>query len=136
MVSFSDDINKEFASILSKRDLVVKTGAVSLFGDLQVNSPVGENIPSRPWLNNPNKMTKPYKGGELRDSWQPPQKLGVLNWRISNIAPHAYVIDGGRRQAVVSGVTKWIGSEQLPNGFDPIIKAFEPKLQRELNKIK
>lgn len=116
MVSFSDDINKEFNNILNKRDLVVKTGAVSLFGDLEVNTPVDS--------------------GELRDSWQPPQKLGVLNWRISNIAPHAYVIDGGRRQAVVNGVTKWIGSEQLPNGFDPIIKAFEPKLQRELNKIK
>lgn len=115
-MGFSDDINKEFAQILKKRDNVVKTGAVSLFGDLEENTPVDT--------------------GELRDSWQAPEKLGLLNWRISNIAPYAYIIDGGRRQAVVNGVTKWIGSEQLPNGFDPVIKAFEPKLQRELDKIK
>lgn len=115
-MGFSDDIKKEFDTIQKKRELAVKTGAVSLFGDLQVNTPVDT--------------------GELRDSWQPPQKLGVLNWRISNIAPYAYVIDGGRRQASINGTVKWIGSEQLPNGFDPVIKAFEPKLQRELDKIK
>ena len=115
-MGFSDDLKKEFEAIQKKRDVVVKTGAVSLFGDLQVSTPVDT--------------------GELRDSWQPPEKLGVLNWRISNIAPYAYVIDGGRRQASVNGTVKWIGSEQLPNGFDPVIKAFEPKLQRELDKIK
>ena len=115
-MAFSDDINKGFAQILKKRDNVVKTGAVSLFGDLVENSPVDT--------------------GELRDSWQPPQKIGVLNWRISNIAPHAYVIDGGRRQAMVGGTTKWVGSEQLPKGFQPVIEKFEPKLQRELDKIK
>lgn len=135
-MAFSDDIKKEFAQILKKRDNVVKTGAVSLFGDLVENSPVGENVPSRPWIRNPNKMTKSYQGGELRDSWQPPERLGLLNWRISNIAPHAYVIDGGRRQAIVKGTMKWIGSEQLPKGFQPIVDKFEPKLQRELDKIK
>lgn len=116
MVAFSDDINKEFAVILKKRDRVVKTGAVSLFGDLQVSTPVDT--------------------GELRDSWQPPDRLGLLNWRISNIAPYAEIIDGGRREAMVNGTIKWVGSEQLPNGFDPIVKAFEPKLQMELDKIK
>lgn len=115
-MAFSDDLKKEFKAIQKKRDVVVKTGAVSLFGDLQVNSPVDT--------------------GELRDSWQPPERLGLLNWRISNIAPHAYVIDGGRRQAIVKGTMKWIGSEQLPKGFQPIIDKFEPKLQRELDKIK
>ena len=115
-MGFSDDLKKEFEAIQKKRDVVVKNGAVSLFGDLQVNTPVDT--------------------GELRDSWQAPERITPLNWRISNIAPYAYVIDGGRRQAVVNGVTKWIGSEQLPNGFDPVIKAFEPKLQRELDKIK
>ena len=115
-MAFRDDINKEFAQILKKRDNVVKTGAVSLFGDLQVNTPVDT--------------------GELRDSWQPPERLGLLNWRISNIAPHAYVIDGGRRQTMVGGTMKWVCSEQLPKGFQPIIDKFEPKLQRELDKIK
>ena len=115
-MGFSDDINKEFAQILKKRDNVVKTGAVSLFGDLQVNTPVDT--------------------GEARDSWQPPEKLGTLSWRIGNIAPHIIILDGGRRQIVTkNGTAKWIGSEQLPNGFDPVIKAFEPKLQRELDKI-
>ena len=116
MVAFSDDINKEFAAILKKRDRVVKTGAVSLYGDLEVITPVDT--------------------GELRDSWQPPERLGLLNWRISNIAPHAYVIDGGRRQAMVNGTIRWVGSEQLPKGSQPIIDEFEPKLQRELDKIK
>lgn len=116
MVAFSDDINKEFEKILKKRDNIVKTGAISLFGDLVEASPVDT--------------------GELRDSWQPPQRLGLLNWRISNIAPHAYVIDGGRREATINGTIKWIGSEQLPKGFQPIIDKFEPKLQRELDKIK
>ena len=115
-MGFSDDLKKEFEAIQKKRDVAVKTGAVSLFGDLQVHTPVDT--------------------GELRDSWQPPEKLGVLNWRISNIAPHAYVIDGGRRQATVGGTVKWVGSEQLPKGFQPIIDEFEPKLQRELDKIK
>ena len=78
----------------------------------------------------------PVDTGELRDSWQPPERLGLLNWRISNIAPHAYVIDGGRRQAMVNGTIRWVGSEQLPKGFQPIIDEFEPKLQRELDKIK
>ena len=134
-MGFSDDLKKEFEAIQKKRDVVVKTGAVSLFGDLQERTPVAKNVPSRPWLRNPSKMTKSYQGGQLRDSWQPPERLGLLNWRISNIAPYAYVIDGGRRQASVNGTVKWIGSEQLPNGFDPVIKAFEPKLQRELDKI-
>lgn len=115
-MAFSDDIRKEFEAIQKKRDVVVKTGAVSLFGDLQVNTPVDT--------------------GELRDSWQAPERITPLNWRISNIAPHAYVIDGGRRQAIVKGTMKWIGSEQLPKGFQPIIDKFEPKLQRELDKIK
>lgn len=116
-MAFSDDIKKEYNSIRQRQGIKLRQGAISLFGDLQVNSPVDT--------------------GELRDGWQPPQKLGILNWRISNIAPHAYVIDGGRRQIITKkGTAKWIGSEQLPKGFDPIIKAFEPKLQRELDKIK
>ena len=136
-MGFSDDLKKEFEAIQKKRDVVVKTGAVSLFGDLQECTPVAENVPSRPWLRNPNKKTKSYQGGQLRDSWQPPERLGLLNWRISNIAPYAYVIDGGRRQIVTKkGTAKWVGSEQLPNGFDSVIQAFEPKLQRELDKIK
>lgn len=115
-MGFSDDLKKEFEAILKKRDRVVKTGAVSLYGDLEVITPVDT--------------------GELRDSWQPPERLGLLNWRISNIAPHAYVIDGGRREAMVNGTIRWVGSEQLPKGFQPIIDEFEPKLQRELDKIK
>ena len=74
--------------------------------------------------------------GELRDSWQPPERLGLLNWRISNIAPYAEIIDGGRREAMVNGTIRWVGSEQLPKGFQLIIDEFEPKLQRELDKIK
>lgn len=116
MVAFSDDINKELAAILKKRDRVVKTGAVSLFGDLQVSTPV--------------------YSGDLRRDWQNPEKISIANWRISNISPYAEIIDGGRREAMVNGTIKWVGSEQLPNGFDPIVKAFEPKLQRELDKIK
>ena len=116
MVAFSDDINKEFAAILKKRDRVVKTGAVSLFGDLQVSTPVDS--------------------GDLRRDWQNPEKISIANWRISNISPYAEIIDGGRREAMVNGTIRWVGSEQLPKGFQPIIDEFEPKLQRELDKIK
>ena len=115
-MAFDEDIKKEYNNIRQRQGIKLRQGAISLFGDLVENSPVDT--------------------GELRDSWQPPQKLGVLNWRISNIAPHAYIIDGGRRQAIVKGTMKWIGSEQLPKGFQPIVDKFEPKLQRELDKIK
>ena len=115
-MSFENDFKKEYEALLKKRNNVVRMGAISLKGDLQTNTPVDT--------------------GELRDSWQPPEKLGTLSWRIANIAPYAYIIDGGRRQVMMNGKLKWIGSEQLPNGFSPIVKEFEKKLQKELDKIK
>lgn len=115
-MAFDDDIKKEYNNIRQRQGIKLRQGAISLYGELIEATPVDT--------------------GELRDSWQPPEKLGVLNWRISNIAPHAYIIDGGRRQASINGTVKWVGSEQLPKGYQPIIDAFEPKLQRELNKIK
>lgn len=130
-MSFEDQLKAEHAQIIAKRDDVVKTMAVQLFGDLQVVSPVGENRPSRPWKRSPNRMTKSYQGGELRQSWQPPEKI-IGGWKITNIAPHASTIDGGRRQ--IGG--KWYGSEQLMNGFEPTVLEAERVLNQELKAIK
>ena len=76
-MGFENDLKKEYEALLKKRNNVVRTGAISLQGDLVTNTPIDT--------------------GELRDSWQPPEKLGTLSWRIANIAPYAYIIDGNVR---------------------------------------
>lgn len=114
-MSFSSDLEKEIAELARKRNLVLKQTAVKLFGDLREGSPVDS--------------------GELRTSWQPPIEISTMTFMIANIAPHALIIDGGRRQVPFNGGVKWIGSEQLPNGFKPIVDRAEQTLNRELKKL-
>ena len=114
-MSLEEDIKKEYNKIQTKNGKVVASMVINLAGVLMEASPVDS--------------------GELRLSWLPPQKLGLFSWRISNVAPHAIIIDGGRREAVVNGTARMIGSEQLPKGYDPIVEAFEKKLQQAVNKV-
>lgn len=114
-MSFSDQIGKEFDELREKRlDNAVKASALNLYGDLVKASPVDT--------------------GELRAGWQLPKQTGKRKWVIRNIAPHAYVIDGGRREIPFRDGVKMVGSEQLPTGFRPVIEVTEKALQRKFNK--
>ena len=128
-MSFGDEIGKEFEKINKKRDRVIKSATVNLAGDLIEGTPVGNpdnwKVPRAP---------KGYTGGELKHSWQPPKQLGRAKYVITNIAPHALVIDGGRREVPTANGLKEIGSKQLVDGFKPIIKKTEKKIERAFNK--
>ena len=114
-MSFGDDIGKEFEEKALKRvEHTVKSASLNLQGDLVEASPVDT--------------------GELRISWQMPERLDRFKWKIANIAPHAEIIDGGRRMVTVDGKQKEIGSHQLPYGFRPIIDETEQALQKEFKK--
>lgn len=108
----SDDIMREFEAIKEKRDSVVGSAAFNLQSDLVQASPVDT--------------------GELRQSWQPASPV-TNGWEIRNIAPHALVIDGGRR---VDPDGKTRGSEQLPYGYQPIIEEADRELTKQLKAIK
>ena len=114
-MGFSDDIDNEFNAILSARDKLATSSALNLHSDLVEASPVDE--------------------GELRASWQLPKKTGLRSWIISNTAPHAIPIDGGRREVIVNGTSRMIGSDQLKDGFDPIVRITEKQIQKDLNKL-
>jgi hypothetical protein len=104
------EIEKEFSNILKKRDVAVRRGALRLYDRLVFASPVDT--------------------GELKQSWQAPIQI-VGGWQVYNIAPHAIIIDGGRRN--LNGEV--VGSEQLPLGFTPIVDEVGKELQEELNAI-
>lgn len=114
-MSFGDEIDKEFKALLKKRDRLVKSASLNLFNNLV--------------------KVSPSDTGELRKSWQLPERMGTLSWRITNIAPHAIIIDGGRREVVVNGKMKEIGSKQLEDGFKPTVDETKKKLQKEFNKL-
>jgi len=111
-MSFGDDIGREFEAINKKRDRIIKSAALNLHGDLVSASPVDS--------------------GELKQSWQLPRQISKTKWIITNIAPHAIIIDGGRRFVPTENGQKEIGSEQLSKGFSPIIEITEKALTRAL----
>jgi len=113
-MSFGDDIGKEFGKIDKNADTLIRSAVVNLQGDLVEASPVDS--------------------GELRLSWEQPKKSGNA-WVITNIAPHAIVIDGGRREIPINGKAVWVGSEQLPDGFAPIVDATKRELQKRFNRL-
>lgn len=110
-MSFGGSIGKEFEKINKRRDKIIASASLNLYGDLVEVSPVDT--------------------GELRISWQLPKKIGRAKYVITNIAPHALVIDGGiRRVPVAGGGEEVIGSWQLPKGFKPTIKKTEKALEK------
>lgn len=125
-MGFGDDILKDYKKIEAKRDRAIKSAVVNLRSDLIKASPVGNpdlwNVPYKP---------KGYSGGELRISWEQPKQIGKRKWVITNIAPHAPIIDGGRREVPTKGGgKKWIGSTQLKEGFGDIVADTEKELKR------
>lgn len=116
-MAFEDEFNKELEEILNKQNEVLSASAIELRNSLIRATPVDT--------------------GSLRANWQQPKKLSKYKFRIYNNSEYASVIDGGRRQIQTkNGTPKMIGSEQLPNGFMPIIRNHEKKLQNQLNRIK
>lgn len=114
-MGFGDDIGKEFEKIEKKRDHLIKSAVVNLRSDLIEVSPEDK--------------------GELKASWEQPKEVGKGKWIITNIAPHAQVIDDGRRQVPINGVERWVGSERLPHGFSPTIEVTEKALAKEFKKL-
>lgn len=116
-MSFGSDLGKEFDKIKEiKLDRSIRSTIVNLRSDLIEASPVDS--------------------GELRTSWEQPEQVGRYKWVIRNIAPHALIIDGGRREVPLKngGGNKMVGSEQLPTGFGDIVDENKKQLQKVLNK--
>lgn len=111
-MTFEQQIEAEHKRILAQRDEAVKEASLDMYSSVVEASPVDS--------------------GELRTSWQTPEKIPD-GYIVSNIAPHAYIIDGGRRLDG-DGVVR--GSEQLPDGYKPIIKEVEARLNKRLKAIK
>ena len=114
-MSFESEFQSEINEINRKRDGVLQTAVTQLYSDLVDASP--------------------FDTGELRRSWQTPRSNGTLSYVISNIAPHAVVIDGGRRQIPSLNGMKWVGSEQLPTGFQPVVDNIGRIIDQELEQI-
>jgi len=114
-MGFGDDIGKEFAKIEKKRDHLIKSATVNLRSDLIEVSPEDQ--------------------GELKASWEQPKQIGKYKWVITNIAPHALIIDDGRRPVHINGKDKWVGSERLPYGYSPTIEITEKALDKEFKKL-
>ena len=72
----------------------------------------------------------PKREGTLRKAWQMEKITG--GWRLSNNMEYADVIFDGRR--LVAG--KWYGSEQMPEGIDPILNKYNIMLEVEINRLK
>lgn len=105
-----DEINE----ILKKRDKVIKEHVVGFYGILKDESPVDT--------------------GELKLSWNMPKRI-PKGWRTTNHAPHAVIIDGGRRKVRTKlGNMKEIGSVDLPDGYAPLIEDSDKELNEKLKK--
>lgn len=111
-MTFEQQIEAEHKRILAQRDNAVEEASLDMYSSVVKASPVDS--------------------GELRDGWELPKKIAD-GYIVSNIAPHAYVIDGGRR-LYADGVVR--GSEQLPDGYAPIIKEVEERLNKRIKEIK
>lgn len=109
-------LEDEFKQLLTKRNEVIKSHVLDLKEELVAESPVDT--------------------GELRQSWNTPIQISK-GWRITNHAPHAVIIDGGRRwEKTKLGNMKELGSVDLPDGYDPTVQASDKRLNAKLRAIK
>ena len=100
---------EELEQILSEKDKVIGQAVVNLFSDLQKASPV--------------------QSGAFRGAWD--LDSGEMKWTITNNMEYASILWEGRRE--VGG--RMLGSEQWPEGGDPMMQKFDNDLQTQLNKI-
>lgn len=110
-MSFKDKFNAELNGILQKRDDVAKMFSIELHSAVLKATPV--------------------KHGDMKKAWDW-SLVGEGHYRSSNNIEYAITIDEGRRN--VHG--KMQGSEQLPDGFQPIIEREEENLEKMLKDIK
>ena len=73
----------------------------------------------------------PVDTGQLRTSWDM-IKVNETHWTITNNMEYASIIFDGRR--LVAG--KMHGSNQLPDGIDPILAKYNQLLEERLNNIR
>lgn len=99
----------EFNAIKKKKDRIIAKSATNLFPKLV-------------------KIT-PVKKGNLKASWTIDKKND--GWLINNSALYASIVL--RKREKIRGKT--YGSEQFPDGIEPIIKLADKKLQQELKDI-
>jgi hypothetical protein len=105
-----EEFDAELDALLKKRDKIAKTEAVEMHRDVVSATPVDT--------------------GHLKGSWEwIPGKYKYITQTNVEYAP---VIDGGRR--MIGG--KMQGSEQLPNGWQPIIKRHRENITKLLRRIK
>lgn len=102
---------KEFDEIIDKKDKVLLAVAIELRSALVKATPVDTSF--------------------LKSSWQPVRKTDD-GYVISNTALYADIVLAGRR--IVQGKT--YGSNQLPEGIQPIIQKYNEILQEKLKEIK
>lgn len=114
-MSFKDDLTNEFNAILKQRDSVVKTYAENMYSAVY--------------------DVTPKDTGDLQRGWQNPVRI-PNGWAIRNAINYAYIIDGGRRQVPINGGMKWVGSEQLPDGWDETVRTVEKSLNQALKAIR
>lgn len=109
-MGFADEFGRELDTVLGKRDDAVLAGALELHFAIIAGTPVDTS-----WL---------------KQSWVFSSE-GNIHATETNVE-YGPVIDGGRRQ--VDG--KWQGSEQLPDGYKPIIEREHEAIQKALEAIK
>ena len=110
-MSVGKEFDMEVDALLKKRDNVAKAFSLELHNAVVEATPVDT--------------------GDLKKAWHWSQEA-VGHYQSSNNMEHATVIDGGRRD--VNGVMK--GSEQLPDGFQPLVDKEEDTLQTMLKAIR
>lgn len=73
----------------------------------------------------------PVDTGDFKKAWDTEKvKEGVFT--ISNNMDYADVLARGRRQVM----GKWYGSEQWPDGLDPMLQFYRNKITKDLSKVK
>lgn len=115
-MSFQDDFEHELDVILQQRNRIAKAGALELHNALVESTPVDT--------------------GNMKGAWELPDRIGKYVWRITNNTEYASIIASGRRQVKTTKGIKWIGSNQLPNGYNDIIENVQEIIQEELDLIK
>jgi hypothetical protein len=109
-MSVGKEFDAELDAILRKRDGIAKAEAIEMHSDVVQATPVDT--------------------GHLKGSWE--WVTGRYKYITQTNVEYAPTIDGGRR--MVDG--KWQGSEQLPHGWQPIIKRHRENIKKLLRRIK
>lgn len=116
-MSFGDDLKAEYKEIERKFDHSVRSGVFELKSRVIEASPVDT--------------------GDLKRSFTPPRKIAKYSWiATSSNLIYAPIIGRGRRQVFVNGALKFVGSNKLPYGYEPIVREVSQIIQKDLDGIR